>query len=104
MTQKALILGIVVLSLGIGFASGQYFQNTPTQTVIETITSSANNFDFVSIEKCVDQDMSFCFGSGREVFTETENVTVFNLISTGEMLRYGLVDKNNSELYELVIH
>lgn len=105
MKQKLLYILAAIFLLGTGFVLGQNYQTDTTQTVVqtkvETITSSAP--DFISIEKCSEQDILFCFGSGRTIFAETEKAAIFSLVSKEGVLRYGLMDKDTSELFELTI-
>ncbi len=98
-----MIGGITLLV--IGFLLGQQYQTPSAEIIVptEVETASSTTPRFMTIDTCEEGNIAFCFGSGRTVFAETSQTSIYNLVSTSDMLRYGIIDKQTSQLYLLTI-
>lgn len=76
---------------------------SPTDQVIEEETDTPMIPKSLSIVPCKDSDINSCFGSGRSLLTKTKNTSVWNLVSTSDQLRFGILDSRSDALYEVNI-
>lgn len=105
---------IIIMLVLVGILGYTYFtsnltedgvKNT-TETVIQEHINSWDNIDlpeeirgYSDIEVCDTLEAAVCFGSGATFYGETKDVTIFSLISTVEVSRYGVQIKDTGELF-----
>lgn len=76
--------------------------NTEATSSVPQTTSAASS-KYIEVERCDEGDSILCLGSGKRKVADTENTSVWSLVSKDGILRYGIIETDSKQIFVLTV-